>query len=231
MEMQKIIIKLRQLGRPDAAAGMAKYGITPDKVFGVSLPNLRALAKEIGQDPVFAKDLWRANYRETMILSGLVDDPQWVTEEQMEQMVLDFYDWEVCDQTVMNLFQKTNFAWENAKQWCQREEEFVRRAGFVLMARLAVSEKKAPDEKFEQYFPFIQKFAHDDRTPVKKAVSWALRQIGKRNIRLNEKAIEIGKRIKEMDCKSARWIASDVLRELQSEAVQQRLRAKSSVRK
>jgi 3-methyladenine DNA glycosylase AlkD len=144
----------------------------------------------------------------------------------MEKWVLDFDYWEICDQCCMNLFEKTGFAYEKAIEWSLRDEQFVKRAGFVLMARLAVSDKKADDSRFEQFFPMMLREADDERNFVKKAVNWALRQIGKRNLGLNEKAIETAMEIQKIDSKSARWIASDAIRELSGEAVQKRLRKK-----
>ncbi len=149
-----------------------------------------------------------------------------VTQEQMEQWVLDFDYWEICDQCCMNLFEKTNFAYYKATGWSSRTEEFVKRAGFVLMARLAVSDKKADDSRFEQFFPILVREAYDERNFVKKAVNWALRQIGKRNLALNKKAIEIAMVIRKIDSSSAKWIASDAIRELSGEAVQKRVRKK-----
>jgi 3-methyladenine DNA glycosylase AlkD len=153
----------------------------------------------------------------------MIDDPKAVTEEQIEAWVEDFDSWDVCDQCCMNLFQKTSFAYQKAAEWSFREEEFVKRAAFVLMACLAVGDKKAKDEQFEEFLPVIKREASDDRNFVRKAVNWALRQIGKRNLYLNEQAIKIAQEIQEMDSKSARWVASDALRELTSEAVKGRL--------
>jgi len=145
-------------------------------------------------------------------------------EEQMERWVRDFDYWEICDQCCMNLFEKTKFAYQKAIAWSSNEKEFVKRAGFVLMARLAVSDKKADDEKFRNFLPAIKREATDDRIFVKKAVNWILRQIGKRNLNLNRKAIETAKEVQKMDSKSAKWIASDAIRELTSKDVQERLR-------
>jgi 3-methyladenine DNA glycosylase AlkD len=145
------------------------------------------------------------------------------TEEQIERWAEDFKYWEICDQCCMNLFEKTKFAYKKAMEWSARDKEFVKRAGFVLMARLAVSDKKADDKQFEVFFPVIKREACDNRNFVKKAVNWALRQIGKRNVNLNRKAIETAEDMKEMDSRSAKWIASDAIRELMSESVQKRL--------
>jgi len=223
MEYEKVIEKLKYLSNPKAIIGMARYGITPENTYGVSIPNLRKTAKEIGINRKLAQKLWATNIRETKILASMIEDPEMVIEEQIEGWVKEFNYWEICDQCCMNLFEKTRFAYKKAVEWSSRGKEFVKRAGFVLMARLAVSDKKADDDKFEKFFAIIKKEVTDDRNYVKKAVNWALRQIGKRNLNLNGKAIKIAKEIQEMDSKSAKWIASDTLRELTSEAVQKRL--------
>jgi len=223
MEYEKVIEKLKYLSNPKAIIGMARYGITPENTYGVSIPNLRKTAKEIGINRKLAQKLWATNIRETKILASMIEDPEMVIEEQIEGWVKEFNYWEICDQCCMNLFEKTRFAYKKAVEWSSRGKEFVKRAGFVLMARLAVSDKKADDDKFEKFFAIIKKEVTDDRNYVKKAVNWALRQIGKRNLNLNGKAIKIAKEIQEMDSKSAKWIASDTIRELTSKAVQKRL--------
>ena len=219
----KLLNQLKALSQPKALANLAKFGITPERTFGVSLPNLRKLAKELGTDHEFAKQLWANNIRETRILASLIADPQLTTEEQMEQWVLDFDYWEICDQCCSNLFRYTSFAYQKAIEWSDREEEFVKRAGFALMAGLVVSDKLAPNTQFEQFTPLIIREATDTRPMVKKAINWALRQMGKRNLDLNKHAIDTAKTLQKLDVKSAKWIASDALRELRSEAVQKRL--------
>jgi 3-methyladenine DNA glycosylase AlkD len=169
---------------------MVRYGITPENTFGVSIPNLRKMAKEIGINHKFAQQLWTSNIRETKILASMIEDLEMVSEEQIEDWVKEFTYWEICDQCCMNLFEKTKFAYKEAMEWSSNKEEFVKRAGFVLMARLAVSDKKAEDKKFEGFLPIIKREPVDQRNYVKKAVNWALRQIGKRNYYLNNKAIE-----------------------------------------
>ena len=223
MEYEKIIKKLKSLSNPKAITGMARYGITPENTCGVSIPNLRKIAKEEGINRKLAQRLWNTNIRETKILASMIEDPEMVTEEQIEGWVKEFNYWEICDQCCMNLFEKTKFAYKKAIEWSSREKEFIKRAGFVLMARLAVSDKKADDKRFEKFFPVIKREATDNRNYVKKAVNWALRQIGKRNLNLNGKAIKIAKEIQKMDSKIAKWIASDALRELTSDTVQKKL--------
>jgi 3-methyladenine DNA glycosylase AlkD len=160
----------------------------------------------------------------------MIAAPSELDDRLMEEWVLDFDSWEVCDQVCMNLFEKIPLAFTKAEEWCQREEEFVKRAGFVLMARLAVSDKAAGDEAFERFFPLIRRGAGDERNMVKKAVNWALRQIGKRNESLNRQAVDEAETIGMLDSRSARWVAADALRELRSEAAQARLRKKGSRR-
>lgn len=223
MQYNEILEKLKPLSNPEAIEFMAKYGITPEKTYGVSIPNLRRLARETGTNHELAQQLWASDIRETRILASMIDDPLIVTEEQMEKWVKDFDYWEICDQCCQNLFGKTKFAYQKAIEWSSSDKEFIKRAGFVLMARLAVGDKKADDEQFEKFLPIIKKEASDSRNYVKKAVNWALRQIGKRNLHLNKKAIETAKEIHKTDSKSAKWIASDAIRELVSEAVQERL--------
>jgi 3-methyladenine DNA glycosylase AlkD len=226
MQYSDILDKLRALSNPKAVAGMTRFGINPENTYGVSIPNLRSLAKEIGKDHVLAKELWASGIHEARILASMIDDPKMATEAQMERWVKDFDSWDVCDQCCMNLFEKTEYAYQKCVEWSSREAEFVKRAGFVLMARLAVSDKKAGDEEFTEFFPIIQRESIDERNYVKKAVNWALRQIGKRNRSLNRTAIRAAEEIQEITSRSAKWIASDALRELTSEAVQKRLKGR-----
>ncbi len=221
-----ILLKLKSLSNPKAVEGMRRYGITPEETFGVSIPNLRKIAREIGINHNLSLKLWNINIRETRILASMIDDPKLVSEEQMEDWVKTFDYWEICDQVCQNLFAHTRFAYSKALEWSKRNEEFVKRAGFTIMARLAVGDKKKEDKEFEEFLKVIVDEVVDDRTYVKKAVNWALRQIGKRNLYLNKKAIETALKIKELDSKTARWIASDALRELTSEKIQMRLNKK-----
>jgi 3-methyladenine DNA glycosylase AlkD len=168
--------------------------------------------------------LWKTGIAEARMVAAMVDEPDKLTEEQMEEWVKDFNSWDVCDQVCMNLFEKNRLAWKKIIDWSAREEEFVKRTAFSLIACLAWHDKKASDEKFIQLLPVIMRGATDERNFVKKAVNWALRNIGKRNLNLNEAAINTAKEIQRIDSKAARWVASDTLRELTGEAVQTRLR-------
>ena len=225
MNYTDVIKKLKSLSNPKAVAGMARFGINPENTYGISIPNLRKMAKEIGKNHILAHQLWASGIHEARILAGMIDEPQMVTEKQMEDWVRDFDSWDVCDQVCMNLFEDTPFASKKAVAWSKRKEEFIKRAGFVMMARLAVSDKKAEDKQFEKFLPIIKRESKDERNFVKKAANWALRQIGKRNLRLSKKAIETAKEIQKIDSKSARWIASDALRELTGKAVQKKITA------
>ena len=223
MQYDDILEKLKSLSDPKAVVGMARFGINPENTLGVSIPNLRKIAKETGKDHLLAQQLWASGIHETRILASMIDDPRVVTEEQMESWVKDFDSWDVCDQCCMNLFDKTSLAYHMVMEWSAREEEFVKRASFAMMACLAWHDKKADDKQFEPFFPLIMREAPDNRNFVKKAVNWALRQIGKRNLSLNKKALETAGEIQGMDSKSAKWIASDAIRELTSQAVRTRL--------
>jgi len=226
MKLHEIIKVLQKLSCKENIKGMAKFGITPEQTYGIKIPHLRDLAKKIGKDHDLAMQLWKEDTRETQILASLVAEPSKLTNRQMEDWIKDFNYWEICDQCCMNLFEKLDFAYEKATELCVREAEFARRTGFVLMARLGVSDKKAQDKKFTQFFPYIIKGATDERNMVKKAVNWALRQIGKRNLKLHSQAIEIAEEIIKIDSRSAKWIAADALRELKNEKIINRLRKK-----
>jgi len=223
--LSEIVSKLKSLANPDNLGFMAKYGITSDRAYGVKIPDLRRIAKSYRNDHELALALWNHNTRETRILATMVDDPKQLTEKQMESWAKEFDYWEICDQCCMNLFEKHSLAWQKAIEWSTNPDEGKKRAAFVLMARLAVSDKKAADEKFEPFLPLIVRDSTDERNLVKKAVNWALRQIGKRNIALNRQAIQVAEKIVTPDSKSARWIATDALRELKSEAVRRRLKS------
>jgi 3-methyladenine DNA glycosylase AlkD len=224
LRAEEILKELRSLGDPAAVAGMARFGIRSANVLGISTPKLRALARCIGRDQALAEELWQSGILEARAISSLIGDPRLVTEALMESWAMDFDSWAVCDGCCCNLFDKTKFAWRKAMAWSRREEEYVKRAGYTLMAALAVHDKAASDEKFLRFLPAIKRGARDERNFVKKAVNWALRQIGKRNRALNRAAIRTAREIRAMDSRSARWIAADALRELEGEAVKGKLK-------
>jgi 3-methyladenine DNA glycosylase AlkD len=221
---EEILLTLKNLANPANVAGMKRYGISTENTLGISIYTLRPMAKEIGRDHDLALELWESGIHEARILASYIDDPKQVTEAQMERWAADFDSWDVCDQVCSSLFDQTPFAYAKAFEWSERPEEFVKRAGFVLMAALSVHDKKAPDSRFVEFLPVIAREACDGRNFVKKAVNWALRQIGKRSRSLNMQAIDAAQSISQLDCKAARWIAADALRELTGEKIQSRLR-------
>jgi 3-methyladenine DNA glycosylase AlkD len=222
--VKDVLDKLQSKAQLEQLKGMAKYGITIEKRLGVSVPDMRILAKELGRDHKLALSLWKTGIAEARILAGMVGDPDKLTEEQMEEWVKDIDSWDVCDQVCMNLFEKSQLAWKKILDWSEREEEFVKRTAFSLTACLAWHDKKASDEKFIGLLPVITRAATDERNFVKKAVNWSLRNIGKRNLNLNRAVLNAAKEIQRLDSKAARWIAADAIRELESDAIHSRLR-------
>jgi 3-methyladenine DNA glycosylase AlkD len=210
----EIIKKIMSSYNQKNVEGMTRFGINPKNTYGMSIPSLRGLAKEIGKDHALAQRLWSSKIHEARLLAGFIDDPKLVTKKQMDSWVKDFDSWDVCDQVCSNLFDRTPFAYKKAFEWSKRKEEFVKRAGFVLMACLAVHDKKADDSEFLKFLPIIKRESTDERNFVRKAVNWALRQIGKRNRNLRREAIRTAKEIRKIDSSSARWIAGDAIREL-----------------
>ncbi len=223
---QKVIERLRSKARFDQLEGMARYGMNTERRLGVAVPELRKIAKEVGKDHEVALKLWKTGIPDAMILASMIDVPEEVTEAQMEDWVKDFSSWDVCDQVCMNLFDKTSLAWIKVREWADREEQFVKRAAYALIACLAWHDKQAEDQLFIDLLPVIEAGSTDDRNFVKKSVNWALRHIGKRNRFLNKVSLEAAGNIKKIDSRAARWIASDAIRELTSEAVKKRLKKK-----
>ncbi len=226
MSVEAILEQLEGMSNPEDRAGMARFGINTEKAFGIRIPALRNIAKAHKRDHQLAQALWGSGYHEARILASMVDDPKLVTEAQMEAWVLDFNSWDLCDQVCGNLFDKAPMGFEKAVAWTGRPEEFVKRAGFAIPAWGAFHLKKLPDSAFEVFFPLIEREATDERNFVKKAVNWALRNIGKRNLALHARAIETAERIAALEDKTAQWIAGDALRELRSEKVLARVRGK-----
>jgi len=215
---------LRSHRNPKNIAGMARFGISTKNTYGISVPVLRSTAKEIGKNHLLAGKLWASGVHEARILASMIDDPTLVSEQQMDEWANEFDSWDVCDQCCGNLFDKTKYAYEKALEWSGNNREFVKRAGYALMAYLALHDTDADDKTIAQFLPIIKKGSDDQRNFVKKSVNWALRQIGKRNLRLNRLAVKTAKEIGELESKSAKWIASDALRELQSETILSRLK-------
>ena len=215
------------MSNPENVAGMARFGINPANVLGISMPALRKMAKDIGKDHLLAIELWESGIHEARVLACLVDEPELVTEGQIEKWVREIDSWDICDGCCLNLFIKLPYAYDKAKEWSASPEEFVKRAGFSLMACLAVNDKKAPDSVFLDLLPIIKRESTDERNFVRKSVNWALRQIGKRNVALNGPAIATAQEIAALPSRSARWVANDAIRELTSEAVQARLKERA----
>jgi len=220
----EILHHLQSLSNSDNVAGMARFGIHAKKVYGIPLPQLKLLARQVGKDHLLAQELWSSGAHEARLLACFIENPAEVTRRQMDRWADDFDNWAVCDGCCLHLFAKVPFAQEKAPTWCVRSQEFVKRAGFSMMAVMAVHDKNASDSLFLQWLRLIKNASTDERNFVKKAVNWSLRQIGKRNLRLNGAAIRTAKAVQKLDSTSARWIAADALRELMSDAVQTRLR-------
>jgi 3-methyladenine DNA glycosylase AlkD len=222
----RVVGELRRLGTRRNVEGMARFGIRAEKVFGVSKPKLDALARQIGKNHALGLALWSTGIQDAKILAGLISEPDKVTAAQMELWVRDFDNWDSCDGTCCHLFVFADAAWPKAFAWTKRKEEFQKRSGFALAAYLAYRDKAAGNGKYLSFLKVIEREADDERNFVRKAVNWALRNIGKRNLRLNRAAIATARRLRGKESRAGRWIAADALRELQSEAVLARLRGK-----
>lgn len=209
-----VLSELKQFANPANVAGMARFGIVGKKVLGITTVQLRTMAKRIGRNHELAEALWSSGIFEARLLAALIADPKQLTRRQANAWAKDFECWADCDGVCIHLFRKTPFAHDSAVTWSTHREELVKRAGFTMMATLAVHDKAAGNEVFRSYLNRVAEEATDERHNVKKGVNWALRQIGKRNPILNHEAIRTGKRIQKLDAKGARWIASDALREL-----------------
>jgi 3-methyladenine DNA glycosylase AlkD len=233
MTAEEIIRKLELLENPANIAGMARFGITAKKAFGISAPVLKQLAKEIKKQAKdrhkLALELWASGFHEARVIAYLIDDAKQVSEAQMDDWAADFDNWAICDGACGHLFCKTELAYEKVFEWSAREEEFVKRAGIVLAAWLAVHDKKVSDAALAQFLPVLEAHAGDERNFIKKAVNWSLRQIGKRNLNLHKLAVETAEKIKARNTKAARWIAADALRQLKNQKILERLTKRSIV--
>ncbi|MCI0447257.1 DNA alkylation repair protein [bacterium] len=216
MDYDELIARLKSMENPKNVAGMARFGINSKDTLGISVVTLRKIAREVGKNQALALKLWPSGIHEARLLACFIAEPKKVTPSLMNRWAKDFDSWDVCDQCCMNLFDKTPYAYEKVKEWSQRKEEFVKRAAFALMAGLAVHDKDASNANFQRFFPIIKAAATDTRNYVKKAVNWALRQIGKRNAFLHRQAMRTAAEIAKLDSSSARWIAADAIRELKS---------------
>ncbi|MDE1860222.1 MAG: DNA alkylation repair protein [Candidatus Micrarchaeota archaeon] len=219
----QVIQRLKSKKDPKNIEGMKRFGINTKGTLGISVAALREMAREIGKDHELAGRLWRSRIHEARILASMIDDPDKVAESQLDRWAGDFDSWDVCDQCCSNLFARTRYAYRKASRWSREDGEFVKRAGYAMMAALAVHDKKSGDDRFVPFFPLIKYGSRDERNFVKKAVNWALRQMGKRSRKLNALAIRTAREIQKMDSRSARWVAADAIRELESKEVQSRL--------
>ncbi len=239
-EIRRILVELRAMGSEQARAGMLRTAINVENAFGVSIYELRKVAARIGTDHELALALWATGNHEARLLACFVDDPAEVTEQQTEAWARDFDSWDICDQATTSLFDQTQHGWSKAVEWATRDEEWIKRGGFALMAGLAVHDKTASDRAFVKLFPLIERAAADHRNFVKKAVNWALRNIGKRNPALHTAAIACAEkllaksderagadRVLEPATRAARWVATDALRELTSAKVAARVKSKT----
>ena len=208
------LAELHALARPSEVAGMARFGINPNGRIGVAVPELRRLGKRIGCDAALAEALWATGIPDARILASLVADPKQLTSRRMDAWAGGFDSWDVCDQACGNAFARSPLAWNKVHAWAPRQAEFVRRAAFALLAQLAVHDKAADEARFVEAFALIEAASDVDCNFVRKAVNWALRQIGKRNLRLRRAAMAEAKRMTKLDSRAARWIAADALREL-----------------
>jgi len=227
MRYRDVISELKAHANPDNVAGMARFGINPHNTLGVSIPWLRNLAKAIGKDHALALKLWDSGIHEARILASMVAERDKVSRAMMDRWAREFDSWDVCDQVCGNLFRYTPYARDKAVQWSSRKQEFVKRAAFSLMAGIVVADKQAENASFLPFLEIIERQAHDERNFVKKAVNWALRAIGKRNLYLNKKAVATARRILKQQSKASQWVARDALRELTDEGLEERLKQKS----
>lgn len=221
--VEQVLAQLRRLGSPQNVEGMKRYGVGGVKAFGVRAPDIRALARTIGLDDRLAADLWESGWREARLIGAMIADPLRTTPDRMDAWIESVDSWDVCDGVCNLLFRRTPHAWSKATEWARRIPTYVKRGGFVMMAQLAVHERSASDERFLALLPELERGALDPRPMVAKGVNWALRQIGKRSEELRLAAIDRSHRINRLDGARSRWIASDALRELQSDAVIRRI--------
>ena len=226
MEFEEIIQYFEENKNEKNIAGMKKFGIDSDKIYGIKMDAIRKMAKKIGKDHELALQLWEHGFHESRILATIIEEKDEVDDDQLEEWVNDFDSWDICDQACINLFVNMPKAISKITSWAISDKEFVKRTAFSLIAVMAVHDKKSKDSYFESFFPIIKKACDDNRNFVKKSVNWALRSIGKKNKHLNKKAIELSNEILEFDYKSARWIAKNALKELESDEVQNRLKSK-----
>jgi 3-methyladenine DNA glycosylase AlkD len=224
--VDRAVDELKRAGEKRNIEGMAQFGIRAKKVLGVSKPRIDELTRNIGRNHALALQLWKTGIRDARILAGMIAEKDRVSAALMDSWMRNFDNWDICDGTCCHLFVFAGPAWSKAFAWSGRKKEFEKRAGFALAAYLAVHDKAAPNGAFQKYLKVIEREAEDVRNFVRKAVNWALRNIGKRNLKLNREAIRVAERLRKRGSRTAGWIATDALRELRSDAVQRRLQRK-----
>jgi 3-methyladenine DNA glycosylase AlkD len=227
---EEILREMRAVARPETVAGMGRFGISTTTALGLSVPQIRKLARGIGKDQVFAEELWASGVHEARWLASLVGDPLKITKRTADAWTRDMNSWDVCDACSCNLFDRTPFVWERIPKWASSNREYVRRTGFSTLAGAAVHDKQAEDTRFLEGLELIEKYAFDDRNFVRKAVNWALRNIGKRSDSLLPAAVDCAYRVRAQDTSSARWIAADALREFRAKFGEACVRRKSGGR-
>ena len=222
-DVQAALLKLRRMSTVRDRENLKRFGIAASQALGVSMANLQLLARQLGRDHALAAALWTTGWYEARMLATLIDEPTRVTPAQMERWCRDFDNWGICDTACFLLFDRTPHAWAKVTEWCVRPEEFVRRAGFALLASLALHDKQAPDEPFLEGLGLVERGATDERNFVKKGISWALRSIGRRNVALNTAAVAVARRLSVSEDAAARWVGKGALRELTSPLVKGKL--------
>lgn len=220
LNVEQVISELNRLGNKEKVDFKEqKFGIVATNSLGIYQADLKEIAKKIGYNNELAIELFDSGIYEARILCSKIFNPKDLTEDLLEKWVVTFENWEICDSFCMGLFAKSKFAVSKALEWTSRKNEFEKRAGFTIIASYCMADKHAENSAYEQFLPIIEREATDERIYVKKAVNWALRSIGKRNVDLNKQAILSATRILEIDSKGAKWIAKDALKELRSETV------------
>lgn len=215
MTTEEILLQLQNNASPKTLAAQEHFGIAGENRLGITAPQMRTIAKNVGTNHPLALQLWKTKIHEARQIAAMIADPAQTNEKLMEQWLHDFKSWDLVDGCCSSLFRKTPIAYQKALEWTTREKEFEKRAGFTMMAQLAVHDKKASDKMMEQFFEPIIRESSDPRNFVRKANNWALRQIGKRNERLCKKAIDVAKKIQSKNDTASKWIAIDALRELE----------------
>jgi 3-methyladenine DNA glycosylase AlkD len=228
LDLKRALAELKRSGTAATRDGMARYGITAKKSFGVTVAQLKLIARQFPRNHELALALWESEWYEARMLATMVDDPKQVTPQQMEAWCRDFDSWAICDTACFKLFDQTPHAWAKVWEWASRKEEFVLRASFALLASLALHDKKTSDEPFLESLQLIEKSASDDRNFVKKGVSWALRGIGSRSPDLHRACLELSKKLSTSPDRTERWIGKDALNDLSRKLVKSRVERKES---